>query len=1068
MSFELEYKKLNRAQREAVDYINGPLLVIAGPGTGKTQLLSSRVANILKKTDIYPENILCLTFTNKAADNMSQRLLNLIGNDARAAKVKTFHGLAADIMNRYPEYFWRGARLSIAPGAIQLHAMQKILYNLPVDHPLTLKFAGQFTLISDVIDAVKLVKEAGLTPDKLRAIIAANMEYIFAVEPKLAPIGKLRVSKKTVGEIESIVDSLPGQEIEQFITPLLSLATIIKNSFRQAVAEAADSGKYTSVSKWKSRWLQPTDGKHTLFNERKHNDWWEAVADAYERYRKQLHKLGYYDYADMLVESISQIEQHEDLRAQLQEQFQYVLIDEFQDTNTAQLRLAHLIADHSELEQPNIMAVGDDDQSIFKFQGAELSNMLGFTTQYPKAKLIVLTENYRSSQNILDNAEKIISTANYRLVNRLPELTKNLKAVNPPHGKSMVAHMSFQSRVEQLNQLSSESAKLLKSGKSVAILARKHSSLREISMILHDRGVPITYEQSTDILELPAVQQLMIIIKTLVSVKNGRLSVTNELLSETLRHPMWQVDSSALWRFAIDQQTKYDWFGGLTSSKDTRLKKIGQWLDFLVGLSTHEPLAVVVEYVLGLRDNHIITSPLKTYYLTGDTDKTRLETLSAVHLLRALVSEFRAYGSSKIEDFVEFVDLMIQNKKVISDSSPFVSGPKSVELLTVHKAKGLEFDAVIVVDATHSEWSPGSRKRLPPANLPLRPAEDDADDYARLMYVAATRAKQTLLIGSYSLSYKGEEVMPAASLSILPIEVQKPLKGEQLIKVLEQALLWPKLVQSDEKAMLKPRLESFVLNVSNLINFLDVTRGGPAYFKERNLLRLPQAKTPPSSMGSAIHAALEEAQLLFSVNKFKFEKIVSKFEVKLLSEGLPEADYRKKLSEGRRILKHFLEKQSWSFNKGALPEYKVVEVYLDQAKLGGTLDILDNTGANSVISDYKTGRPLKSLNVKAGDEGIKVWKHKLQLVFYALLAELDPHIKVRGELLCQMVYVEADKKSELTRQYQPTRDELTRLGTLVQAVWRHVMKLSLPDTSTYSKDLAGIQKFENDLITGKA
>src|SRR3989344_7349350 len=125
--FEHECKKLTARQKQAVDYLNGPLLVIAGPGTGKTQLLSARVANILKSTDVYPDNILCLTFTNKAADNMAQRLQELIGRDAQAVNVKTFHGLAADVMNRYPEYFWRGARLDIAPEAVQAEIIQQVL-----------------------------------------------------------------------------------------------------------------------------------------------------------------------------------------------------------------------------------------------------------------------------------------------------------------------------------------------------------------------------------------------------------------------------------------------------------------------------------------------------------------------------------------------------------------------------------------------------------------------------------------------------------------------------------------------------------------------------------------------------------------------------------------------------------------------------------------------------------------------------------------------------------------------------------------------------------------------------
>jgi DNA helicase-2/ATP-dependent DNA helicase PcrA len=1066
--FLAEYQKLNAEQKRAVDAIDGPVLVIAGPGTGKTQLLGMRVANILQKTDTSAASILCLTFTNKSADNMKRRLLEVIGADAQAVTVKTFHGLAADIMNRYPQYFWRGARLSIAPDAVQLEIIQQIMSRLPGDHPMALKFAGQFTLIDDAARSINLAKEAGLTPDKLRALIAANLEYIELIESAIKELAAIKVGPKTVAKIAQIVDGLPEQAIDQLITPLVSLQTVIKESFELAQSSYEVDGKTTPLSKWKARWLQKSDGQYGLFDERKRNDWWLAVADVYERYRNQLHARGYYDYADMLVETISQVEQNSDLRFSLQEQLQYVLIDEFQDTNAAQLRLAHLIADHEDLANPNIMAVGDDDQSIFKFQGAELSNMLGFTRQYPATKLIVLTDNYRSTQTLLDSADSIIAHAQYRLVNRLPNLSKKLRAAAPPSTKSLVEHRVFRSREEHLDGLADTARKLLESGQTVAVLARSHNSLRDMAMLLNQNGVPIAYEQSNNILEQPAIEQLYLILKLTALVKKGEISSVNELLSLTLRHPMWNVDPKVLWQFAIAQQTKHDWLTGMLNSKGAQLAGGGKWLERLTALSASEPLAVVVEFALGLRDDGSFVSPIKTYFfLEPVMSEAYVETLSAVQLLRSLIAEFRSAGVSKVEDFVRFIDLMIQNNKIISDSSPFVSGEKCVELLSVHKAKGLEFDTVIVIDATSEEWSPRAHGRVPPANLPLRPAEDDTDDYVRLMYVAATRARHTLLFGSYQKSHGGEDVMPAISLSQIPLAEQKPKAGKELVSILEQALLWPNLEQSDERALLKPRLETYSMNASNLINFLDITRGGPALFKERNLLRLPGAKSPAAAMGSAVHAALEEAQLLTNAGSYRLQPVLDEFQKALLSEGLPEADYKKKLADGRRIIKRFIDKHSWEFVKGARPEYKLIDIYCNDAKLSGTLDVLDTAGEDTLISDYKTGQPLTSWAAKSGPAGLKAWRYKLQLIFYALLIDLDPSMHTKDNVVCQIVYVESDNKSRLLQQYQSTKNDLTRLGSLIAAVWRHVMELNFPEVNHYSNDLRGIQQFEQDLIDGK-
>ena len=160
--FLAAYDELNDEQRQAVDALEGPVLVVAGPGTGKTQLLSTRVANILKSTDAKPANVLCLTYTNKAAINMKERIIRLAGPEGGKLPVKTFHSFAGEIMNLYPDYFWNAARLGVAPDSVQLEVIESIVSQLPLDNPLALKFAGQYTLLSDIKRAIGLAKDAGL------------------------------------------------------------------------------------------------------------------------------------------------------------------------------------------------------------------------------------------------------------------------------------------------------------------------------------------------------------------------------------------------------------------------------------------------------------------------------------------------------------------------------------------------------------------------------------------------------------------------------------------------------------------------------------------------------------------------------------------------------------------------------------------------------------------------------------------------------------------------------------------------------------------------------------------
>ena len=408
-TFESEFKKLNKAQREAVEAIDGPVLVIAGPGTGKTQLLSMRVANIIRVSGVDAANILCLTFTNKAALNMRDRLLNLAGAESTKVTVKTFHGFAAELMNNYPDYFWNGARLSTAPDTLQLEIVQNILSRLPLSNPLSIRFAGKFTATDDVIKALKLAKEAGLTPEKLKAVLEVNLAYIDIIEPLLADILAPALSSKKLEDLKTAVDSLPKQGIDDKVAPLLSLTTVIKESLDAAIAADEGTGKTKHTGKWKARWIQSQSVNKGMFSERRRNEWWMAFTEVYALYRDQLHQRGYYDYSDMLLEVIVQLEQNPDLLSAVQERFQYVLIDEFQDSNPAQLRLAHLVADHYASEgKPNLMAVGDDDQSIYGFNGAELSNMLFFERSYSAFKQIVLEDNYRSSQALLDTTARII------------------------------------------------------------------------------------------------------------------------------------------------------------------------------------------------------------------------------------------------------------------------------------------------------------------------------------------------------------------------------------------------------------------------------------------------------------------------------------------------------------------------------------------------------------------------------------------------------------------------------------------------------------------------------------
>jgi DNA helicase II / ATP-dependent DNA helicase PcrA len=1064
--FVKAYKQLNTRQRQAVDAIEGPVLVVAGPGTGKTQLLSLRVANILQKTDSDASNILCLTFTNKAALNMRQRLQQLIGLPARNVNVRTFHSFAAEIMNTYPDNFWEGARLSVAPDAVQLEIIQSILAGLPLDNPLASTFAGAFTALGDVQNALKLSKEAGLTPDELRDIIAKNTAYVDSVEADLVELLSAPLSAKKLPQLQTGIQSLQPQKLAED-SLLLPLDVVIKDSLDTAIAQDTDSGKTKHTGKWKARWIQTVDGKKGMVAERKRNAWWLAVADVYEAYREQLHQRGYYDYSDMLIEVLQQLEAIPDMRADLQERYLYVLIDEFQDTNAAQLRLAHLISDsYAANGKPNLMAVGDDDQSIFAFNGAELNNMLSFRRSYPATQLVILEDNYRSSQAILDTAQTIITQAEDRLVKREPGLTKNLLAQTNPKHNGEIAHISYPTRLHQQSAVARDIKQSWLAGEaSIAVLARTHSSLKQLAAILLAQDVPVRYEQQSNVLEHEAVKQLHLLARIVVAIADGNKAAVNVGLGRLLRHPMWELSDRSLWKLAISNYSSPDWLDGLLTHDDERLNAIGQWLIWLARTSYEQSASLTIEHLIGLVESPQLRSPFREFYLSRrPVTSEYLETLSAIEILCGSAREFASGSQTTLADFVRFIELNLSTKRIIADESWFMSDERAVELLTIHKVKGLEYDMVYVIDAIESSWQPRAGSRKSPANLQLQSYGESYDDYVRLLYVAATRAKHSLKVTSYNHDDRGNKLLPTPLIASLPLtEITEP--GEDPIVVLEEDLRWPRLETTDERALLKDRLERMYISATGLIDFLNVAEAGPQSFMERHILRLPVARSPKGSYGTAIHAALETAQRLINTGKLEFGTVLDRFEAALIAEHLAPIDYEQYYHLGKQLLQTLIVDERLHLQKGALTEQQLEDVELNGARLGGRIDRIDIVDGQLTISDYKTGKALSSFDTKDQTKLVKAWRHRLQLLFYCLMTQHSGRFKA-ANIDAQMLYVEAEKDNQITLKLQPDAVSLERLERLVTIVWQRIQTLDFPDTSKYSADLAGITAFEDDLLSG--
>jgi DNA helicase-2/ATP-dependent DNA helicase PcrA len=424
-TFKDSYNSLNLEQKQAVDQIDGPVLVVAGPGTGKTQLLSTRVANILQKTDTNPEEILCLTFTDAASYNMRQRLEKIIGKTAFKVKVHTFHNLGSEIISQNPEYFFFGLDFEPSDELGQISVLQKILQKADLNNPLQIKDPdGNWVYLKDIKSAISDLKMNGLNPENFLENLKITHSFLshFATPLKelfaVSNIKKLKLENfLQIHSLASKICSLP-----EFKDALIS------KSFCLEVAELAESEEFfkQNIKAFRDSWCKKDDQNNYQLKDLLAKEKQLALQQIYAEYQQGLRREYLYDFNDMILEVIEVLQKFPELRFEYQEKFLYFLVDEFQDTNAAQMKLLSLLI-NSEINEnkPNILVVGDDDQAIYKFQRATLQNILDFKTNFDDVKIITLTKNYRSGQEILDFAHNIVENAQIRL-SKIENLPKKL------------------------------------------------------------------------------------------------------------------------------------------------------------------------------------------------------------------------------------------------------------------------------------------------------------------------------------------------------------------------------------------------------------------------------------------------------------------------------------------------------------------------------------------------------------------------------------------------------------------------------------------------------------------
>ena len=976
-AFEAIYKDLNNAQKQAVDNIEGPVMVIAGPGTGKTQILGARIGKILLETDTAPENILCLTYTDAGAIAMRKRLVSFIGSSAYKVNISTFHSFCNDIIQDNLSLFDKTSLDPISE-LEKIELLKKLIDGFEKNNPLKRYRGDVYFEMSNLTKLFSAMKKEGWTSTYL------------------------------IEQIEAYIQEIPFRD--EFV---------YKRKYKQFEAGSLKQG-LVDVEMEKMEKLK-------------------AAVASFDVYQALMKSHNRYDFEDMINWVLNAFTENKNLLAQYQERYLYILVDEFQDTSGTQNALIKLLVNY--WEQPNLFVVGDDDQSIFRFQGANVENMLHFQHDYIEDILmIVLENNYRSTQPILDASTIIINNNQERLINKLEGLEKKLISSNPKFKDSTILPgiVSYPSPQEEMMDITEQIAQLIEKGvapKEIAVLYKENRYGEEIAHFLQQKNIPVYTKRTANLLDQTLIKQII----TVLDYLNCELDQSYEgahILFEILHFKWWNISPITIAKLTFEanqlkysdsnnsfrkvlvektQEVQTDLFqqGGLTE-----VAKAVKVLETLIGEVANVTLLNLIEQIL--QKTGIIQGVLKS-----DNKAFELETITK--FFDFIKEETHRHPSLDLKDLVEMLHLM--QKEGIRLPLPITTGgPTGVNLLTTHGSKGLEFEYVFLAGTNAHLWEKKRASntigyKLPDTVLSTLENADDKEELRRLFYVAITRAKQYIQVSFSANKADGKEAEPSQFI------IEMTEGNEQLIthKVLEESLQLeykllhlqtapqPEIAQL-EADFIEPKLEHFTMNVTALNNYLKC----PLHFYYNSLIRVPSGKSEATTFGSAVHDALNKLFRKMQERNNQFpdiQELVEDFNYYMQRhrEAFTQVEFKNRKEQGEIVLTDYYNKYSADWNKVVTTEYRINNVLLKGIPLKGAIDKIEFNGKQVVVIDYKTGsvenakEKLLAPNEK-NPLGGDYWR---QAVFYKIL--LRGHPKNWEVERAEFDFVEPNKKKEFEK-----------------------------------------------------
>ncbi len=992
--FEKAIKSLNDAQRSAVDAIEGAVMVIAGPGTGKTQILTLRIANILLKTDINPENILALTFTESGVYAMRKRLVDTIGTPAYKVDVNTFHGFCNDIIKNNPEDF---------PSFIASENIETL---------------EQIQILEEIIENEKLT------------ILKPFGDPTYYVKPALSAISDLKKEGITV---EKFAEAIVKDE----------------KDFEQVEDLYHERGVYKGKMKSYHEKRLKSIGKN------------KELLIIYRAYQKSLYERKAYDFNDMLLEVIKAFESNPQLLLRTQERYQYILVDEHQDTNAAQNKIIELLC--SFYTNPNLFVVGDEKQSIYRFQGASLENFLYFKKLYPEALLINLKDNYRSAQIILDASGALIRN-NLLASQFMPENAK--LTARSKHEEKKIKIIETTDYYSEYYAIADSIKKKIANSvlpSEIVILAKENRDISPFVDVFEKESIPFVVESNQNILQDIEIKKLILLFNAIHNFgSEGDLLQAMHIDCLEINPvdivriiSMAHVQQTTVWELLNSGEYK-------TIAHLKSLKKIESFYTNLIQWkidSKNERFDYLFKSVIS-------NSGLMKMLVSKRNSLQNLDKITGFY--EDIKQRIDKNPSFNLGDFINYLALLEKHQVSIKKSTKTVH-KNAVHLMTAHKSKGLEYDVVYIIQAFDGHWG-NSRRKGNSFTLPWEYLKDKIitltdeeknEDERRLFYVALTRARKEVIISYSTHSQDGREQVPSQFIE----EILNSYKELESIEEFEKKFLDNKqiILESLDKSRRADIANEYLDNkdlfaemflrkgfaATHLNNYLEC----PWRYFFRNLLEIPEVMTKSAMFGSAVHQALS-TYIKYRKEESGLEFLLDAYSKALLRQPLTPQETLELKEKGKRVLEGYYRERMSLWGPHLTSELNIKGVnFSEKLKLTGKIDMIEPIkGSDDVIVyDFKTGKP-KSRGTIEGITKSSDGDYKRQLTFYKVLLDHYQYKKMR--MTSGVIeFVEPNEKGIYKREiFDITSEEVKALEKQLQEVANEIISLGFWDKGCKKPD----------------